>query len=167
MAASEQIFITKIDPKDRIILLEFKKQENGQTIDCKGKAFKSAEPHLKLNTKMDAVVEWEEKEGFPPGWVVKPVAAQGGGGGFKGGGGPGKADPAKIAIEQGRLDLEGQKQSYIIAQVILKEAVAMAIALNSPDSNTVQACAQDLGEIYADTLKQTIQTLAADKAGGK
>jgi len=155
MTASEQIFITKIDPKDRIILLEFKKQENGQTIDCKGKAFKSAEPHLKLNTKMDAVVEWEVKEGFPPGWVVKPVAAQGGGGGFKGGGAA-KSDPEK---NKNIADCNANNNASIRFSNSLNNAVkitemACLLVGKGGDLNQVRAISDDLTSITLDIQKR-------------
>jgi hypothetical protein len=101
-ATAEKVYIESMDVKERIILLGIIRQIDGAPVKSKAKAFKSAEPHLKVGEKVDAVMELSPANGnFPEEWIVKPVAAQRGGSGGGGGSrGPAQSDPVKNAIIQ-------------------------------------------------------------------
>lgn len=81
-------------------------------------------------------VEFEQKDNEYNGTITKEIWIKSppkGGGGFKGGGGGMKADPAKLALEREKLNLDAQKNEDIkkicdekaidiISQVIFKAA---------------------------------------------
>ena len=111
-------------------------------------------------------VEFEKKppynnpDGEPETWIKSPPK---GGGGFKGGGGM-KADPAKLALEREKLNLDAKrnedikgmvdkKDCSIISQVILKLAVEAVMHEVKPGTvpispNSVEVMALEFAKIF-------------------
>lgn len=127
----------------------------------------------------------ERNDNKPEKWISKPKPVNGGN--RRGGGGVAKADPEKLALEKEKHEdfkkkwsidrqMEAHRQASIAAQVILKAAVELEVAnlgnlLKKDDAeasmNRVQAYAQDLAMILADTHETIFKSIAAREVGGE
>ena len=137
-------------------------------------------------------VEFEKKDNEYNGkttveiWIKKPQSAKP----KFGGGGPGKADPAKLAIEQEKLNLEKvkmnrfeakwesdrgremAKQSFIMAQTAIARAVDIElhnakVEDRIADMNNVRALAADLGYLTGEVSAEILQAISDGADGGK
>lgn len=122
-------------------------------------------------------VEFEKKppynnpDGEPETWIKSPPK---GGGGFKGGGGGGKSDPAKLALEREKLNLDAQKNEdiknicdmkdvSIISQVIFKAAIEAAIHETKPGT----AVNPDAVDVNAQNYVQIFHKIRAGVGGNQ
>lgn len=127
---AETIYINEItEVKEKIILLKITRKgaDGNETINAK--AFKSAEPYLKVGEKVEADVEHQPANGsYAESWLVKPVADR-------------KATP------KGGGGRAPQNDASIAAQVILKE---VAITCRLDDKVNMEDMTAKYTKAYTD-----------------